>query len=69
MCTQTLTSDPPAQGGWDPKMTPFALLLHLKENLIEGGAMVDFRFPYDYSEQEAQEAFNRVARDHGWKIP
>jgi len=62
MCTETLT-----KSGWEPKMTPVALLLHLK-SLIESNGRLDLHAAYDYTEKEAEEAFNRVANDHGWKV-
>jgi hypothetical protein len=62
-CTEVLTMQ-----SWDPQTTPIALLLYLKQNILEGGGRIDIDKPYEYSEKEAEEAFKRVARDHGWKI-
>lgn len=63
MCTETLTMT-----GWDSKMTPIALLLHLQQNIIEGNGRINISAPFDYTEREAEEAYKRVANDHGWKI-
>jgi hypothetical protein len=40
----------------------------IRNLLLEGGALVDMdNYATDYSEQEAREAFDRVARAHGWE--
>ena len=63
MCTETLT-----KSGWIPEMTPIALMLHLKQNLIDGNGRVNMNYTCDYTEKEADDAYKRVANDHGWKI-
>lgn len=41
----------------------------IRNLLMEGGALVDMTNPaLDYSLREAQEAFTRVASQHGWKV-
>ena len=47
---------------------PFALLILLQNNLIDGNGQIDFQNVYDYTEREAQEAFARVANHHGWTV-
>lgn len=63
MCSETLT-----MSGWDPKITPIAFLLVLKEHIVEGEGRIDMSSRYDYTEKEAEEAFKRSAQTHGWKI-
>ena len=67
LCTELLTP-----GGWTP-MTIHALLLTVCQMFREGNAHVQLhpdehcaRPLVDYHEQEAKEAFERVARFHGW---
>lgn len=69
LCTEFLT-----HGGWTP-MTIHALLLTICQMLREGGARIQMRPDIhcstplvDYHPGEANEAFERVARDHGWSI-
>lgn len=64
MCTELLTGS-----GWKSDISAMGLMLQLQNNLVEGGAKVDQYNVYDYTKAEALEAFKRVARDHGWKIP
>jgi hypothetical protein len=64
MCTELLTST-----GWNTNMSAMGFLLQLKSNIMEGNAKVDMSTKHEYTEMEALEAFNRVARDHGWKVP
>ena len=63
MCSETLT-----MSGWEPRITPTAFLLVLKEHIVEGEGRIDMSCPYDYTEKEAEEAFKRSAETHGWKI-
>jgi hypothetical protein len=67
ICTEMLTPS-----GWHP-MTADALMRSVLATLHEGEARIQFDpdmhcpFPNkDYSFEEAKEAFDRVARDHGW---
>ena len=55
--------------GWKPDMNGSALLLALHSTLIEGKAKVDMSNTRPYAFAEALEAFDRVARDHGWSVP
>ena len=64
MCTELLTGT-----GWKSNISAMGLILQLKDILVEGGAKVDQYNVHDYTKAEALEAFKRVARDHGWKIP
>lgn len=64
MCTELLTAS-----GWKPDISAMGLMLQLQNNLVEGEAKIDHSNVYDYTKAEALEAFKRVARDHGWKIP
>lgn len=64
MCTPLLTGT-----GWNSNISAMGLMLQLQNNLVEGGAKVDQYNVYDYTKTEALEAFKRVARDHGWKVP
>ena len=63
ICTEILTPS-----AWR-NIAPNQLILILHNLLIDGGARVDFESPFvtnDYTFYEAEEAFKRVARDHGW---
>ena len=67
MCTELLT---PA--GWQP-MTVHALLLTVCQIFREGDSRIQLKpdehcaWPLkDYSEMEAREAYERVAKFHGW---
>ena len=67
MCTQLLTP-----GGWH-QMSVHALLLTICQMLREGNAKIQttpdehcHRPLVDYEEQEAREAYQRVAQFHGW---
>lgn len=64
MCTELLTGS-----GWRSDMSAMGLMLQLQNNIVEGGAKIDHNNLHDYTKTEALEAFKRVARDHGWKIP
>jgi len=64
ICVKELTLS-----GWNPefKLTQFVIMI--RNLLMEGGALVDMSNPkIDYSIREAQEAFFRVASQHGWKV-
>ena len=70
LCTELLTPS-----GWRP-MTVHALLLTVCEMLRDGAARIQVvsdihcaRPLVDYDEREAQEAYERVARFHGWILP
>lgn len=68
ICTEMLTTQ-----GWSSTMSVLDMLIFIQQDcIINGKGRVDFgsyHHPYplaEYSFAEAQEAFNRVARDHGW---
>lgn len=61
ICTEMLTSV-----GWSSTMTVESVLVGIRANMLVGGARLDLRIKQDYSEAEAQEAFNRMVREHGW---
>jgi ubiquitin-protein ligase len=53
--------------GWIPVRTVESIFIEILFNMAEGGAKIDSRSPNsDYTLAEAQEAFNRVARQHNW---
>lgn len=64
ICTQDLTTD-----GWNTDMTFPGLILQLNTNIVDGKGQVDMYNTHEYSEAESFEAFKRVVRDHGWKVP
>lgn len=62
ICMELLT-----ESGWSPVYTFESLIVQVVNAMIEGGGRIDKRAACsEYSELEAREAFNRVARDHGW---
>lgn len=63
LCTELLT-----QEGWTPSIGGAALLLSLHQILNDGEGRVNRFVEYDYSFAEARQAFERVARDHGWTV-
>eukprot|EP00698_Gefionella_okellyi_P010532 TRINITY_DN2734_c0_g1_i1.p3 TRINITY_DN2734_c0_g1~~TRINITY_DN2734_c0_g1_i1.p3 ORF type:complete len:109 (-),score=22.46 TRINITY_DN2734_c0_g1_i1:508-834(-) len=64
ICNEYLTTT-----GWNSKTEIVGLLHAVKQIIVEGGALIDLRenlLFQDYSAAEAQEAYNRVARQHNW---
>ena len=62
ICIELLTSS-----GWSPAYTIESLLVQLRSLFVTGEARLDPSNPNrPYGEQEAREAFQRVARQHGW---
>lgn len=62
ICVKELT-----RSGWERSVDVFALFIFLRNLLVEGGALIDMTDPKcEYSEEEAREAFKRVAAAHGW---
>jgi len=61
VCIKDLTSS-----GWNSKYELFPFIIMMRNLLLEGGALIDMDNLSEYTEQEASEAFNRVARQHGW---
>lgn len=63
ICTESLTRQ-----GWTPTRTLESVLVEVISNMMVGNARLDGRqMAYDYTLGEAQEAFNRVSRQHGWQ--
>ena len=62
ICMQSIT-----RSGWIPVRTVESIFIEILFNMAEGGARLDINSSAsDYSLNEAQEAFTRVARDHNW---
>ena len=62
ICMQSLTPS-----GWIPVRTIESIFIELMFNMAEGGARLELTTAnLDYTMQEAKEAFDRVARQHGW---
>lgn len=51
---------------WDPETKLLPLLLEVKMTMIEGGGRLMLYEMEDYSEHDAQEAWKRMKRTHGW---
>lgn len=64
ICIELLTSS-----GWSPAYTLESLLVQLRSLFVAGEARLDPSQPdRAYNEQEARDAFRRVAMQHGWKV-
>jgi len=61
ICMELLTTS-----GWRPINDIESILVQIRAEMVEGGARLDFANTAEYSEYEAQEAFTRVAQQHGW---
>ncbi|KAI5067596.1 hypothetical protein GOP47_0018124 [Adiantum capillus-veneris] len=62
ICMELLT-----ESGWSPAFCFESVLVQIVSALMEGGARVDLGSSnFEYGIHEAQAAFDRVARDHGW---
>lgn len=73
ICCEVLTASS-TTNSWAPTITMENLVLMLHSLIgVDGSGRVDFGSHHhpqpdmDYGEQEARAAFQRVARDHGWK--
>jgi len=62
ICMELLTSS-----GWSPANDIENILIQIRSEIIAGGARLDLRNLTPYSEEEAKQAFVRVARQHGWE--
>ena len=62
VCFEMLTSQ-----GWQPQFNVESLLVSIRTNLVVGNARVDFNNKTDYTEAEANDAFDRMLRVHGWQ--
>lgn len=66
ICMELLTAS-----GWSPVYTFESIIVQIVNAMIEGGGRLDKAAVItrsEYSEFEAREAFDRVARAHGWSI-
>ena len=62
ICMQSITPS-----GWIPVRTVESIFIEILFNMGEGGARLDLgQLGMDYSLAEAQDAFQRVARQHNW---
>jgi ubiquitin-conjugating enzyme E2 Q len=62
ICVKELTTS-----GWNTEIPLTSLFIMVRNLLLEGGALIDMdSADYDYTEDEAFDAFNRVAMQHGW---
>ena len=62
ICMQSLTPS-----GWIPVRTVESVFIEILFNMGEGGARLDLsKLRQDYSLEEAEEAFTRVAKQHNW---
>jgi len=63
ICMELLTST-----GWSAEYTIEALLVTVRQAMLDGNGSLDpQRAHVPYDEAEARQAFERVARQHGWK--
>lgn len=61
ICMELLTA-----AGWLPTFSVESVFVQIRAEMISGNGRVDFDNPHDYTESEAHQAFDRVARQHGW---
>jgi len=61
ICMELLTSS-----GWKQATLLEGVLVSIRAEMVEGGARLEGT-DYPYTEEEAKEAFLRVARQHGWE--
>lgn len=61
ICMELLT-----EVGWLPTYSIESVFVQIRTEICEGGGRIDFANAQDYSEAEAMQAFERVARQHGW---
>ncbi len=54
--------------GWSASMNMENTLVSIQTQILMGNPKLDMKKSNPYSSQEAEEAFKRVAKDHGWKI-
>lgn len=62
ICMELLTAS-----GWVPTYSVESIFVQIRSEVIDGGGRVDFNNMREYTEAEAKQAFERVARQHGWK--
>jgi len=65
ICMELLTNS-----GWNACNDIESILIQIMSELVSGGARIDHSsgYNYEYSEQEAWEAFYRAAGTHGWNV-
>jgi len=63
ICTELLTNSS-SSNGWKAAITMESVILTVRQLLIDGKAKIEGRG--SYSEAAAREAFDRVAKQHGW---
>ncbi len=61
ICTELLTS-----AGWSPAYSLESVLVQLRATILIDGRLDPRQPEVPYGEQEARQAFERVARQHGW---
>jgi len=61
LCMELLTPS-----GWSPSFSFESVMVQIRAEMVAGNGQVDATRTDDYTEKEAKEAFNRVARQHGW---
>lgn len=61
ICMELLTPS-----GWLPTYSVESVFVQIRSEIIDGDGRVDFGNMTDYTEAEARQAFERVARQHGW---
>jgi ubiquitin-conjugating enzyme E2 Q len=61
ICMELLTDH-----GWLPTYSIESVFVQIRSEMCEGGGRIDFNNMNDYTEVEAKQAFERVARQHGW---
>eukprot|EP01116_Phalansterium_solitarium_P012441 TRINITY_DN2870_c0_g1_i1.p1 TRINITY_DN2870_c0_g1~~TRINITY_DN2870_c0_g1_i1.p1 ORF type:complete len:247 (+),score=60.77 TRINITY_DN2870_c0_g1_i1:159-899(+) len=61
VCVKDLT-----QSGWSSQNELASFIVMIRNLLVEGHALINLGNTSDYTEQEAREAFHRVAKQHGW---
>ncbi|KAJ3438458.1 ubiquitin-conjugating enzyme family protein [Anaeramoeba flamelloides] len=63
ICSELLT-----KSGWSPAYTMESVIVTLRAGFDEGSARLDLSNKSDYDEFQARQAYERFARNHGWKI-
>lgn len=66
ICMEFLTKAD--ENGWSASMNMENTLVSIQTQILMGNPQLDFSNSNAYTMKEAQEAFRRVAGQHGWKI-
>ena len=66
ICMEFLTKSD--ENGWSASMDMENTLVSIQTQILLGAPELDQAKQYPYSMQEAEEAFRRVAQQHGWKV-